>query len=1090
MLTAKIYLAESGQVADLQKDFPIYQGQFQNILLNVFVPTSLLAANFTEKTEDYGDLTTPFVAGTAVKIAMRTVARNGAFKMSNDHYLRYVKTLIKDGVQYALYERKMPREFTFYAGQGINAPTLIINAVNVTYGEITAATASSENTNLTCSTDLNTIKQRFLPVTQKYDYTYSISDYAWYLYGTRIGTTDDMYTEYGIKINGIVFDQDVVTLSITASEPAVTNITASQTIRLDVMPSSDLDNDTAIEADEWDLVEATITSLTASINALVDAMPLKQDRSDAGLKTNNKTVVGAINEVNTNTNKNTGDVSDLQERVTTLENTMSTGETYIGTLTTTTLPTDAQLNSFVEQHTDPSRSPKTGDTVIVVLQIPDATDKNYKYFFSGATQSWSGYEIPPIERAANGTAGIIDGTYTAENIKGLSEPLLVDIRNGEIKSIWILMNDPILHDKFYADVQNVTDVMFDDIYSIQTGATVVGAAQRAFADEDGNNIKNTYQTQKSGATKQYVKDYALPKEFNNILYLAKGGYQPTVPTEPANGIQADAGSTVIGETKLFSIPYTLADVEFMLGAKNSYSNDFYIGVESYPSGGVTVQFRLVTSIKKGTNDPVEAAVELTDEITFDSLTPQKISMAAPMTLLGKNVYELEKDDQIIQELSVIRTTSDPILFFVFGNSTYPSNLHLYTGSVVVLEAAEVVQEEGTSPKQVMSQKAVTDALATKLDIPYTLQFPVGESAVTYDTTNGISHSGTMQMYTSADKTEFVDLPGVLIRTPIAPADDTISMDAEESAERVLIKAQKGLKAVSKTADGGYDFTLSDGTHLYAASSGLTPPSDTTKAQTVFWNPSTNAWEPTYKSANAYIIMRVGDLSTYQSNLVLHRTNGTAHINRSNVNPTDPTTPSKNLASLEVDKSGYSVGIGVDGTTSNAYLFTKYQTGTSGGNYYRFPIPMYDGQTAVPITEYNVLTDKNVKTLFGNKSIYGSGNIDLYRHDIELSVNGLLYSSISYGGTVRVTLYSSSNTPIDSLTDFYNAYNNGTRKIPVSGTLTQQGGGTHLIITALYPTAMSTGLQGHYVTNSGAITSFDIAFGWSGSWTVTDDVTTI
>ena len=46
MNTIKLYLAESGRIADLHKDFPLYQGQFQDKLLNVFVPTSILAPQF------------------------------------------------------------------------------------------------------------------------------------------------------------------------------------------------------------------------------------------------------------------------------------------------------------------------------------------------------------------------------------------------------------------------------------------------------------------------------------------------------------------------------------------------------------------------------------------------------------------------------------------------------------------------------------------------------------------------------------------------------------------------------------------------------------------------------------------------------------------------------------------------------------------------------------------------------------------------------------------------------------------------------------------------------------------------------------
>lgn len=50
-----------------------------------------------------------------------------------------------------------------------------------------------------------------------------------------------------------------------------------------------------------------------------------------------------------------------------------------------------------------------------------------------------------------------------------------------------------------------------------------------------------------------------------------------------------------------------------------------------------------------------------------------------------------------------------------------------------------------------------------------------------------------------------------------------------------------------------------------------------------------------------------------------------------------------------------------------------------------------------------------KTLFGNQSIVGSGNIDLYRHHI-------LCSTPNAGIKVLITVISSKNLKVDSLTD--------------------------------------------------------------------------
>lgn len=52
-------------------------------------------------------------------------------------------------------------------------------------------------------------------------------------------------------------------------------------------------------------------------------------------------------------------------------------------------------------------------------------------------------------------------------------------------------------------------------------------------------------------------------------------------------------------------------------------------------------------------------------------------------------------------------------------------------------------------------------------------------------------------------------------------------------------------------------------------------------------------------------------------------------------------------------------------------------------------------------------DTQFKTLFGDQHIVGKGNIDLYEHDVEITGTNI---------DVLVTIYSSKNTKIDSLTD--------------------------------------------------------------------------
>lgn len=65
--------------------------------------------------------------------------------------------------------------------------------------------------------------------------------------------------------------------------------------------------------------------------------------------------------------------------------------------------------------------------------------------------------------------------------------------------------------------------------------------------------------------------------------------------------------------------------------------------------------------------------------------------------------------------------------------------------------------------------------------------------------------------------------------------------------------------------------------------------------------------------------------------------------------------------------------------------------------------MYDEAEIRALTRDEI----RVKTLFGNQNILGTGNIDLYEHDLVITkANAAAY----------LTIYSSKNTKIDSLND--------------------------------------------------------------------------
>lgn len=650
MNTIKIYLAESGRVADLRKDFPLYKGQFNSKLLNVYVPTSILAPQFdiqhyigqiqgtstptdaqldafvvantypsrnpeegdiiefcdtsdeltyylytytnsswtSTEVDSFGSFSS--IAGTSIKIGMLATERDGKIYKSKSYYMRYLKTLTYQNVEYALYERKLPKEFTSFVGQGQNAPQLIINVVDVS-------------------------------------------------------TTDS-------KIESLI---------------------TSQTCSLDVMQSNMLDIDEPIEASELD-------ELYAAINSVASDLELKQDKQDNSLETISKFVVGAINEVNANEQRdkenidtNTEDIAQNKSDIDYLYEHMAQAEEYIGQMEGSSLPTDAQLTTYVE--TVAGREPKNADVIIYILEVTGGADKTYKYTYS--IDSWNGYEIPPFEEAYNDTLGTIKGTYNV----GSANNTLVDISGGEILNIYVKDDSNV-----YRNIREYLNTTTANIGKIIDGTTSVGVALKALADEVGNNIVNTYLTQAAGATKQFVRNYALPKTFNDIYYPVRdednaneGTYSTTLP-ETAQDFSVT--TSAVGDFTICELTLENTDQRsFELSKKNSCENSFAI----YTNRDCQARFRLTTSVTlDGETDPTLLDVELSDLITFYSGTTNTIKITSIFSYLGNDVIKFENENDVLtQKLEVIIEESASTIFTLTSNSSIPATFSLNSNSLVI-----------------------------------------------------------------------------------------------------------------------------------------------------------------------------------------------------------------------------------------------------------------------------------------------------------------------------------------------------------------------------------------------------------------------
>ena len=131
----KIYLKPSGSIAELYKDFELYEGCYRNSQLTVFVPKSLLYAN-EENT---------FI--NLIKTGAILTAPNGKKLTTKTYYLDYEREQTIGGVEFSVYTMITPKEFCVYAG----TQTVVVNVESVDNTDQTNPTILSATTTQTAT---------------------------------------------------------------------------------------------------------------------------------------------------------------------------------------------------------------------------------------------------------------------------------------------------------------------------------------------------------------------------------------------------------------------------------------------------------------------------------------------------------------------------------------------------------------------------------------------------------------------------------------------------------------------------------------------------------------------------------------------------------------------------------------------------------------------------------------------------------------------------------------------------------------------------------------------------------------------------
>lgn len=429
-------------------------------------------------------------------------------------------------------------------------------------------------------------------------------------------------------------DQNIIVNVVNLEDEEVESVVTTQIANIDVLDSS--------------LIPDETLSTTA-----VDIFNARISTNEQNIATNTENISANTTQIGTNTLN----IAQNTQEIAAIKSVMSTGENYVGSLTVNTLTNiTSELNDLVE--TIEGRGALNGDVVIVNLVVTGGTDVAYKYFYTNS--GWQDYQIPAIESASNTDKGLIQGTF------GQLRDTQVDITGGQINNIYV--RDTQGNMRNIQEYENTIKTTQD---SIIAGTTKVGYAVKADKDSSGNTFETTYLTQNAGVSKQQLKDYALPREFNDIYYLGQNVFQNTKPTATISYEQTIEG---IGTYELLRAELQTT-ASFELSYKNSYQNVFYISSNE----DVSCQFRLDTAY----GDNITMNTELSNQIVMTANNVYKVQFNDNFNELSSAVSFNDGDPVISQVLSVVSTDSVEKTFTVWSNSTYLSTFNLNTNNYLI-----------------------------------------------------------------------------------------------------------------------------------------------------------------------------------------------------------------------------------------------------------------------------------------------------------------------------------------------------------------------------------------------------------------------
>ena len=416
-------------------------------------------------------------------------------------------------------------------------------------------------------------------------------------------------------------------------------------------------------------------------------LALKQNIQDKELSTKDKTIVGAINELDTLTKEhtekieaNTQDITDHYQ--TTQQNTQdidelkrnqSSGVRFCGVYPASeVLPTPEERTQFILDNK--GRPPRNGDFIKFTLIVPNGNDINYDLYYS--ENQWS--EPAPTlgdEKADNATYGNVKGSL---NDDGTNISMKYDINNGIIKNSFYKRTSGD-----FINVATELNSLYERQNKIVNGEITVGKAITAENDRLNRDIPNTYALKDDVYTKTESDKKYQSRIFSNKYYFSSqefaSSFADTVPTAPPDGKQAEIVMNSIGSQKLIrnnlfvdsilNVTKDTAD-SINLWLKSDIDTVIEVRVTTYVSDNLLIENKV-------------ASVDLSGEFELKADTLKNITINSIYSALGNEEIEIQLLGSVSKEIEIITKDSTRKVISLYSNAIYPSAFNFASQSQVL-----------------------------------------------------------------------------------------------------------------------------------------------------------------------------------------------------------------------------------------------------------------------------------------------------------------------------------------------------------------------------------------------------------------------